>query len=283
MIKSLLLFFILLFLPVNATDSSDDSHQSFYDNLDLHDQQSLHHNCGEHFLTEGIQFRSLGSVVAKDNEYPWTLGIRRGSGICSAVLISTRHVLTAAHCVFVRDLNPKNAKSTCPYKMIRNSQLLVYPGTKVKNLLDIPKSITSYSVVNKTVHPEYDFCKGSNDVALLEISPSMLFDGSPICMPSANEGIPKDLTSTGFGFNPDLPADTRSLQAVNLTHKGWTKYGGIVTSTKDKMPCSGDSGGPLFKVKDGKYILVGIGTRSEDCMSALLTPHLSLWFNEFYW
>ncbi|KJH40490.1 trypsin [Dictyocaulus viviparus] len=272
----------------------------------------------------------MGSTIVENNEYPWTIGMRIDSPesmlistrhiltaahcvttriqyyannevLCS-VLISTRHILTAAHCVTTRIQYYENNKVLCKYKMLPMSAIYVYPGTKVKHMKNIPPFTSSFRVVNMTIHNAYDPCKRGYDIALLEISPNMFSAGSAICMPSVNETIPKSLTSTGFGWNPTYVAlfsnvltvrssrlsvklesssfcgihskmlriadhpDTGMLQAVNLTVYGKTDYDEIETRTVDRIPCFGDSGGPLFTVKNGSYILLGITAQSELCV-----------------
>ncbi|KJH40119.1 hypothetical protein DICVIV_13953 [Dictyocaulus viviparus] len=116
-----------------------------------------------------------------------------------------------------------------------------------------------------TVHSRYDPCRRGGDIAILEISPNMFSEGSPICMPKFYEATPRQLMSAGFGSNPDHPGKGY-LQAVNLTFKRISPYDEIETYTVDRIPCAGDSGGPLFAVIDGKYTLLGIAARSVACL-----------------
>ncbi|KJH40034.1 trypsin [Dictyocaulus viviparus] len=121
------------------------------------------------------------------------------------------------------------------YSVISAGRAKVYPGTKVNDLSSIPIYTSSSRIV--TVHPRFDPCSRGNDLAVLEISPNMFSDGSPICMPSANESVPTSLTSTGFGLNP-----------VDFV-----------------LPHKGDSGGPLFKNENGTHILLGIMSQGDEC------------------
>ncbi|KJH40077.1 hypothetical protein DICVIV_14000 [Dictyocaulus viviparus] len=138
---------------LTVTDD-DDFYSSFHGNLDESDRNLLSHICGKQSLPEEVQFRSLGGVVAKNHEYPWTIGIRmrrerRKTSRCSGVLISRRHVITAAHCVIV-SLSPNRGKpeSPCLYEPLPNDRLSVYPGTRVQNLKKIPPFTASFRVVN---------------------------------------------------------------------------------------------------------------------------------------
>ncbi|KJH40928.1 trypsin [Dictyocaulus viviparus] len=210
-----------------------------------------------------VEFRSIGSTLARNKEYPWTVGLKVSTKRCSAVLISTRHVLTAAHCVTMT-IKDRNSKIGCRFVEFLESQVKIYPGTRVKDMLNIPLYTASFRVVNMTIHPKYQPCSRGNDLALLELSQNMFSDGLPICMPDANETIPENLTFTGFGLNPEDPKRAM-LQAVNLTFYNTTIYDEIVTFTLDKAPCSGDSGGPLFTKRNGQHILLGIAYASAKC------------------
>ncbi|KJH40491.1 trypsin [Dictyocaulus viviparus] len=253
-----------VFLPIFEASFSDDFWRPLHGKLIPSDSRALNHTCGKHFLPDEVEFRSIGSTLAKNKEYPWTVGLKVPTKRCSAVLISTRHVLTAAHCVTIPIKDSKNSKNSCRFVEFFESQVQIYPGTKVKDMLNIPLFTGSFRVVNMTVHPNYKPCLRGNDIALLELSQNMFSDGSPICMPDANETIPEVLTLTGFGWNPNDPKRAM-LQAVNLTFNSTTIYNEIETYTQDKAPCQGDSGGPLFKTKNGKHILLGIAYASTQC------------------
>ncbi|KJH40450.1 hypothetical protein DICVIV_13594 [Dictyocaulus viviparus] len=154
--------------------------------------------------------RSLGGVKVPDREYSWAVGLIAllEKYLCSAALVSTRHVLTAAHCVSTYKKIPKSGSSKC-------SELHVYPEVKM------------------TIHSDFDPCNSTGDIALLGISPNMLTEALPICVPLENETIPAILTATGFETNLDLPEGTGYLKAVNLTFKTENKEK-IVTLTFEK-------------------------------------------------
>ena len=58
--------------------------------------------------------RIVGGKLAEINEFPWTAGLFthrrcRGLPVCGGALISTQHVLTAAHCIARKKLD----RETC--------------------------------------------------------------------------------------------------------------------------------------------------------------------------
>ncbi|KJH52121.1 trypsin [Dictyocaulus viviparus] len=159
-------------------------------------------------IADTLQSRSAGGVLARDNEYPWVLLLTDSewTRICTAVLVSRRHVLTAAHCVtsFSKDRNPEEYWCVSLFK-IPITEVLVYPSFRCSN--------------------------GTGDIALLELTLNMFTEASPISMPHLNELISMKVTSAGFGRNPDIPNTIRPMQVVNLTCRKTTKDK-IITKTK---------------------------------------------------
>ncbi len=55
-------------------------------------------------LEEGTITRIVGGQLANVNEFPWIVGLYthyrcRGLPVCGGALVSSQHILTAAHCV----------------------------------------------------------------------------------------------------------------------------------------------------------------------------------------
>uniref|UniRef100_A0A158PAT8 Peptidase S1 domain-containing protein n=1 Tax=Angiostrongylus cantonensis TaxID=6313 RepID=A0A158PAT8_ANGCA len=170
------------------------------------------------------EIRSMGGAKVQKNQYPWVLGVSGPKTKCSAALISRRHILTSAHCLADRrlEIGCKNTAGT-PLKELYSQYpfdvMHVVPGTRDVFSWEKDRKLTAYTVKNVTIHPGYNACSGMYDLALLEFTPNMDSEGSPICMPKKGEDLPdgeERLTAAGFGDNPDHPG-VFALEAVNLT------------------------------------------------------------------
>ena len=60
---------------------------------------------GEKCGLSSVAFNILGGTAAEKGNFPWMVSLvnKKGRNICAGVLISRRHVLTAAHCFDTRD------------------------------------------------------------------------------------------------------------------------------------------------------------------------------------
>ncbi|KAK5984602.1 Peptidase S1 domain-containing protein [Trichostrongylus colubriformis] len=249
----------------------------------------LKKECGAHELnhTQSMGFRvlSMGGEKVKPNTLPWIAALfafnDRGMFRCSAVQISRRHILTAAHCVVDDKLDDGQQETVCKLLHLSN----INPNS-VPNLFFKPfKHIEVYATSNHTgplhyedrdrlfkmeiegfpyVHKGYDRCTLDNDLAVIELKSDVPREvGSPICM-RENEELAHKLTSVGYGFDPDhsdpKESDFHWLQKVDFHSEDIQESNTIITAShRTKSTCMGDSGGPLVQLNhENKYVLVGI-------------------------
>uniref|UniRef100_A0A158PA44 Peptidase S1 domain-containing protein n=1 Tax=Angiostrongylus cantonensis TaxID=6313 RepID=A0A158PA44_ANGCA len=191
------------------------------------------------------QKRSIGGKKVEGNEYPWVVALLGPSTRCSAALITSRHALTSAHCVVesrrhVTCTPPPTGDLQALYTALPHNEMHVVPGTRTSYLSNADKILTTYRVTNVIVHSGYNVCNGKNDLALIEFSPKMDLEGSPVCMPKEKEDVPLEeerLTAAGFGENPDHPGEFY-LEAVKLTFDySLIDLTRIVTGTHGKSIC----------------------------------------------
>ncbi|XP_011684750.1 PREDICTED: venom prothrombin activator nigrarin-D-like [Wasmannia auropunctata] len=214
-------------------------------------------NCG--FSNVTLR-RIVGGEPASLGAWPWitALGYRNSRNpnvpkwLCGGVLISSRHVLTAGHCVYGReDL----------YK-VRIGDL---------DLNDDYDGATPFEdfIERKTVHPEYNPRTYTNDVAVLKTSQEVPFTLSvhPICLPVDDIIRNRNLENTypfvvGWGsvyFHE--PASSKLLQTqipVRTQEECSNAFRNFATTVIDnRVLCAGFARGgkDACQVRERKYLL----------------------------
>ncbi|CAG2059559.1 unnamed protein product, partial [Timema podura] len=136
--------------------------------------------------------RIVGGKGATFGEWPWQVLVRESTWLglftknkCGGVLITSKFVVTAAHCQpgFLANL------------------VAVFGEFDISGELESKRSITK-NVKRVIVHRHYDAATFANDLALLELESPVSFDTHivPICMPKDNEDFTGRMaTVTGWG------------------------------------------------------------------------------------
>ena len=186
--------------------------------------------------------------------------------LCGGTLISSTHVLTAAHCV-------QNRRAGFD---VQASQIKVYIGEhnrgKGKDKGD--SKFNALTVAEVIKHPNYNIpYNHDNDYAILRLSKAVDFTSevTPACLPADVESTYEGriATATGWGLlgDPKTSKTSTSLQEVNVTvtsNYECNKLYGKMYSTSI-MICAGgygrgtrpgDSGGPLIVVENDRHTLV---------------------------
>ncbi|XP_070501610.1 uncharacterized protein [Chironomus tepperi] len=225
------------------------------------------HQCGQ-------PIKGTGNIIGGKNftrgDFPWVAVLSTSSGeyICGGTLVTSRKVVTAAHCIQEKDAE----KPKLPREII--IQLGAY---------DLDRKIEvgriSHAVQSINIHPDWNpFTQSYDaDIAVLVLDPEVNFSEfiQPICLvqdTSASSGvvvgyglsevnatehekIPK-MIETPIQSNKDCFKNNRALAGIS---SGRTFCGGTGTGVG---VCNGDSGSGLF-VDDGTtYYLRGIVSSS---------------------
>lgn len=217
-----------------------------------------------------------GGYESKEHENPWQVFLQLGNDTitgCGGTLISSTHVLTAAHCVHGRE-----------------------PHDGISLLFGQHRTISGW--VKKIIkHPSFKLGPGNPpafahyDFAILTLDDEVTFNNSeselrPACLPT-DRSVTYDgvkATVSGWGQLTQNGKMSDVLRAVDVTVTTNTKCNDVYDNhpiIDDNMICAvgsgnscpGDSGGPLVAPENGdRQALIGVvsfgkdkdGTKCED-------------------
>ena len=238
-------------------------------------------DCGCPAISPQVTPRIVSGEGAIPNSWPWQLLLvifnLNGQPIsyCGASLITTKHVLTAAHCVF--GFSPRYVG--------------VIPRLHLFNISGWTPAV-AYGAERVYVHESYDDATLNDDVAVIRLRTPVSIDDSLslACVAPANmagqelvDGEP--LIATGWGAlesaNRTRPTVLQqvSLQFVSASHPLCSplvgtgenqRLGQMCAGFPPRAVCFGDSGGPLVRSithPNGKrfWQQVGIMSGTVDC------------------
>ncbi len=200
--------------------------------------------------------------------------------ICTATLIADTIVLTAAHCVYVKDCrhNWETGRDEC--QLETDPSLFTFRvGTAASDAARQTRRATAIHA-----HAEYDDEYMPNDIALLRIASP--FEGvAPIPALPARAGLAwsaadvgQPITYVGFGRTESGTAGERlqveSTVDVVCLGPGYCSDGErwyapprtICSFMSNGGTCNGDSGGPALLVREGVTYVAGVTSfGDEDC------------------
>lgn len=198
----------------------------------------------------------------------WNPNTKTYSFHCGASLISSEHVMTAAHCV----------------DGISAQNLFVIIGDSTPTDLGWEDQKIAISFVK--THEEYNRVEFDNDIAVLTLEFPVASTPIAVTQAEATKSFSSILPYSALGWGDTDARDSCSsypvsLQKVELNIVDETNclssYGTLLTenmicataadtSTYNKDSCQGDSGGPLIEhLGDGQYQQVGITSWGSSC------------------
>ncbi|NWS65608.1 FA7 factor, partial [Crotophaga sulcirostris] len=212
--------------------------------------------------------RITGGTLCHRGHCPWQVILFvQDIGFCGGSLISSRWVVTAAHCLDLACLTF--------YLVMNTGDFDKYQREFKEQKIPVERSWT---------HPHYDSNNYNSDIALLYLSSDVIFNEYviPICLPSPN--LARLLSEegrigmvSGWGATHDRGSTLRFLMKVQLpivnmeTCQHSTDR--LITdnmfcagySTEVADACKGDSGGPFTVSYHNTRFLLGIVSWGEGC------------------
>merc|ERR1712243_351583 len=219
--------------------------------------------------------RIVGGHETEPHEYPWQVGlVNRNEHYpwCGGTLISSTHVLTAAHCLYEWQLQD-GAWMNIPLTAF---DIRVILGEH--NITD--SDFNRVDVAQIIKHPNYDHYKYNydNDYAILRLANPVAFTNevSPACLPAdlsaTYAGVLATVTGWGVlsrgGRRPDVLQEvdvTVTNTECNNAYDRRITANMICAADPGKDSCQNDSGGPMITPENGRQTLIGVVSWGKGC------------------
>jgi len=204
-----------------------------------------------------------GTRVTSAGKYPFMASLLSGGNLrCGASIISSRFLVTAAHCT-----------PTSSMRITVGSLRYDGQGNPPAQSFGISRTIT---------HPNYNSATIDYDVAVIELSSPLTFSANvqPVKLAPASSGdfTGDDSIIIGWGTTSEGGAISRDLLEVTIPVVSNVvcnnAYGNITprmvcAEAENKDSCQGDSGGPAFiGTSTANYLQMGIVSWGYGCARA---------------
>nr|KAF6476607.1 transmembrane serine protease 15 [Rousettus aegyptiacus] len=258
--------FVKLNTAPNGSLILTPSKQCLQDSLIL--LQCNHKSCGEKMVVQKVSPKIVGGSNAKEGAWPWLAALYYNDRLlCGASLVSNDWLVSAAHCVYGRNLEPSKWKAILGLHMTSN---LASPHV-VTRLID-----------QIVINPHYNRRIKNSDIAMMHLEFKVNYTDyiQPICLPEENQLFPSGSICSIAGWGSavyqgptvnilqeaDVPLISnekcqQQMPEYNITENmvcAGYEEGGIDS-------CQGDSGGPLMCQENNRWLLVGVTSFGYQC------------------
>ncbi|CAB3254606.1 unnamed protein product [Arctia plantaginis] len=236
-------------------------------------------------LEDRCHLRVYGGVTAAAGDIPYQVAIRKQknqgrvwSVFCGGAIVTTTHVVTAAHCF--DSLGPDFLNTTRVIAGTVSSNINLFGNKNARRVLleELETTETWRQIAECYIHADYNKAKIRNDFAVLVLDQPVVFSNTikPIRMADYNTKLQADTpcTTSGYGLmdgskpSPSLRyvciplvLYTKCKQTFPILHSSYTQ---ICAGSEGKDSCQGDSGGPMAC----KGVLIGLVSFGAKCGKA---------------
>ncbi|XP_023344118.1 venom protease isoform X2 [Eurytemora carolleeae] len=238
--------------------------------------------------------RIVGGVEAQRHAYNWLghICFPMGNGAwhcyCGAALVTSQHLLTAAHCVCPNTFYPSEFQD-------EKGSVFVQLGDHNKKDIKDARTMSYTHVGYRICHEGYNPTGNNqfkNDIAVIRLESPVIFGnyGGRVGTLCLNRNILSrqdnlDVSVAGWGLTEEDGSNSDYLKVVELktmtlrdcSRTGYKDYwtyfsngmicAGPPSSQTRRDACQGDSGGPLFTkdLRNGRYYQVGLVSWGLGC------------------
>ncbi|XP_048201899.1 enteropeptidase [Perognathus longimembris pacificus] len=252
--------------------------------------QCNYKSCGKKMVAPEVSPKVVGGSDAEAGAWPWLAALYyRGQMLCGASLVSREWLVSAAHCVYGRNVDP--------------SKWTAVLGLHMKSNLTSPHIVTRL-IDQIVINPNYNKRTKNNDIAMMHLEFKVNYTDyiQPICLPEENQVFhpERNCSIAGWGRivhqgpTPDILQEAnvpllsnekcqQQMPEYNITENmicAGYEEGGVDS-------CQGDSGGPLMCQDDNSWVLVGVTSFGYQCARPhrpgvyVRVPRFTEWIRDF--
>ncbi|XP_039633777.1 enteropeptidase [Perca fluviatilis] len=204
--------------------------------------------------------RVVGGTNAEKGAWPWIVSLQwRGRQVCGASLIGRDWLLTAAHCVYGKNVHLQWWEALLGLHAQSNSSAADVQTRRVDRIV---------------IHPQYNRQTKQADIAMMHLQQPISFTEvvQPVCLPADGQGFTAGTRCwiAGWGRTEEQGSLPDVLQEAELPLLSQSEcedqlpeYSITSSMVCAGLPeggvdaCQGDSGGPLVCLDDGYWTLIG--------------------------